>query len=161
MNCLVSVADMQIEIDDNAPLDETRTLMREYAATLHVSLEIPDFEVELADLPGKYAPPRGRLLVARSGGRPAGCVALRPLGREMGEVKRLYVREGFRGRGLGRALVEAVIAAARGAGYTHLRLDTHQTMDPARKLYESFGFREIDAYWNHPVPDVVFYELAL
>jgi len=72
---------MQIEIDDNAPLDETRTLMREYAATLHVSLEIPDFEVELAELPGKYASPRGRLLVARSGGRPAGCVALRSAAR--------------------------------------------------------------------------------
>ena len=113
MNCLVSVADMQIEIDDNAPLDETRTLMREYAATLHVSLEIPDFEVELADLPGKYAPPRGRLLVARSGGRPAGCVALRPLGREMGEVKRLYVREEFRGAAV---LDESVTLATLGAG---------------------------------------------
>ena len=99
---------MPIEIDDHAPLDETRTLMREYAATLDVSLEIPDFEVELAGLPGRYAPPRGRLLVARSGGRPAGCVALRPLGREIGEVKRLYVREEFRGRGLGRALSELV-----------------------------------------------------
>jgi GNAT superfamily N-acetyltransferase len=157
----VTNADIPLEIDDDGPLDDARTLMREYAATLHIALEIPDFEVELAALPGKYAPPAGRLLVARSDGSPAGCVALRALGDEMAEVKRLYVREEFRRHKVGRALVEAVIAAARTEGYTHLRLDTHETMAPARRLYESFGFRQIDAYWDHPVAGVVFYELEL
>jgi putative acetyltransferase len=152
---------MPIEIDDDAPLEETKTLLREYVAGLPVPVEIPDFEVELAALPGAYAPPRGRLFVARGDGKAAGCVALRPLGSQMGEVKRLYVREAFRGRGVARALVQAVMEASRRLGYTHLRLDTHESMTPARTLYESFGFRQFDAYWDHPVPDVVFYELEL
>src|SRR5205085_5795060 len=128
---------MPIEIDDDAPLEETKTLLREYVAGLPVPIEIPDFEVELGALPGAYGRPRGRLFVARSRGNAVGCVALRPLGSHMGEVKRLYVREEFRGRGFARALVEAVIAAARDQRYTHLRLDTHESMSPARKLYES------------------------
>lgn len=157
----MALADIPLEIEDDAPLDDARTLLREYAANLHISLEIPDFEVELAALPGKYAPPRGRLLLARSAGTPAGCVALRPLGDRMAEVKRLYVRAEFRRHQVGRALVTAVIDAARTQGYTHLRLDTHETMEPARRLYESFGFRQIKAYWDHPVDGVVFYELVL
>jgi putative acetyltransferase len=152
---------MPIEIDEAAPLEETKTLLREYVAGLPVPVEIPDIEDELAALPGPYAPPRGRLLVVRSDGNAAGCVGLRPFDDDTGELKRLYVREEFRGRGLARALVTAVIDAARGEGYTRLRLDTHESMEPARTLYGSFGFREIPAYWDHPVPNVVFYELTL
>lgn len=148
-------------IDDDAPLDEVRMLLREYVAGLPVPVEIPDFDVELDGLPGAYARPRGRLLVARSGGTPAGCVGLRPHEGDTAELKRLYVREAFRGRGLARGLVRAVIDAAQREGYARLRLDTHESMDAARTLYRSFGFREIPAYWDHPVPDVVFYELEL
>jgi putative acetyltransferase len=152
---------MQIEIDDRAPLDEARTLLREYVAGLPPAVEIPDFDDEVAHLPGAYAPPRGRLLVARSDGSAAGCVGLRPLDGDIAELKRLYVREPFRGRGLARALVAAVIAAAREEGYRRLRLDTHESMAAARALYGSFGFREIPAYWDQPVPNVRFYELTL
>jgi GNAT superfamily N-acetyltransferase len=151
---------MRIEIAD-APLEEARTLLREYVAGLPVPVEVPDFDVELRGLPGAYAPPGGRLLVGYADGTPAGCVGLRRLAADTGELKRLYVREQFRGHGLARALVGAVIAAAREHGYTRLRLDTHESMAAAQSLYASFGFRRIPAYWNHPVPDVVFYELAL
>jgi GNAT superfamily N-acetyltransferase len=150
-----------VTIDDDAPLAEVRMLLREYVAGLPVPVEIPDFDAELADLPGAYARPQGRLLVARSDGAPAGCVALRPLSGDTGELKRLYVREAFRGRGLARALVRAVIDAARHVGYTRLRLDTHESMGAAQSLYRSVGFREIPAYWDHPVPDVIFFELDL
>jgi putative acetyltransferase len=157
----VSDEDMSVEIDEDPPLDEARALLRAYVAGLPVPVEIPDFDDELASLPGAYAPPRGRLLLARSDGEAVGCVCLRPFDPEIAELKRLYVREECRGRGYARALVSAVIDTARDQGYTRLRLDTHETMDAARKLYRSFGFREIPAYWEHPVPDVVFYELAL
>jgi putative acetyltransferase len=152
---------MSIEIVDDAPLDDVRTLMREYAAGLPAPVEIPDLEKELARLPHPYAPPDGRLLVARDGDASAGCVAMCRFEAHVGELKRLYVRDAFRGRGVGRALVEAVIATSRAIGYTHLRLDTHRSMNVARTLYGSFGFREIPAYWDHPTPDVVFYELTL
>ena len=148
-------------IDDGAPLDVVRMLLREYVERLPAPVEIPDFDVELAGLPGAYARPRGRLLVARSGGAPAGCVALRPLSGDTGELKRLYVREIFRGRGLARALVQAVIDAARQEGYARLRLDTHESMNAAQTLYRAFGFRQIPAYWDHPVSDVIFFELEL
>jgi GNAT superfamily N-acetyltransferase len=157
----LTVDDARIEIDEDAPLGEVRMLLREYVAGLPVPVEIPDFEVELASLPGAYSRPRGRLLVARNRGAAAGCVGLRPHRGDTAELKRLYVREAFRGRGLARGLVRAVIDAARHEGYARLRLDTHESMDAARTLYRSFGFREIPAYWDHPVPDVVFYELEL
>jgi ribosomal protein S18 acetylase RimI-like enzyme len=107
-------------------------------------------------LPGDYT-----LLVARADGVSAGCVALRPLDATTGEIKRLYVRDAFRRAGVGRALVADAIARARAAGYARIRLDTHTTMIPAQQLYRSFGFTEIDAYWQHPVEGVVFFELAL
>lgn len=155
------ISDKRIEIDDDAPLDEVKTLLREYPSQIPVPLEVQDFEAWLDSLPGPYAPPGGRLLVARYAGESAGCVALRGIGGDAAEVKRLYVRERFRGLGLARALVQELIDVARAAGYTRLRLDTHQSMIPAQKLYRSFGFTEIAAYWEHPVADVVFFELAL
>ena len=157
----MAVTGLPIEVDDDAPLDEVKTLLREYPSQIPVPLEVEDFEAWLASLPGPYAPPRGRLLVVRYGGESAGCVALRPLDDETGEVKRLYVREQFRGLGLARALVQALIDTAHDVGYTRLRLDTHDSMIPAQALYRSFGFREIEQYWDHPIPNVVFFELTL
>jgi putative acetyltransferase len=152
---------MAIEIDAAAPLEEIRTLLREYPASIPVPLETPDFEHWLAELPGPYAPPRGALLVARVDGASAGCVLLRPLDVDTGEIKRLYVRDAYRRAGVGRALVSDAIGHARRAGYARLRLDTHSTMIPAQNLYRSFGFTEIPAYWDHPVDGVVFFELVL
>jgi len=152
---------MTIEIDAAAPLEEVRTLLREYPAAIPVPLEIADFEAWLAALPGPYAPPLGALLTARVDGASAGCVALRPLDRESAEIKRLYVRDRFRRAGVGRALVAEALERARAAGYTRVRLDTHSTMVPAQSLYRSFGFTEIAAYWEHPIECVVFFELAL
>src|SRR6266404_378403 len=108
---------MEIEIAADAPLEELRTLLREYPDSIPVPLET-DFEQWLAELPSPYSPPRGAMLVARANGASAGCVALRPLDDESAEIKRLYVREAFRGAGVARALVSALIALARGAGYT-------------------------------------------
>jgi ribosomal protein S18 acetylase RimI-like enzyme len=157
----MSVSDKRIEIDDDAPLDKVKTLLREYPSQIPVPLEVQDFEAWLDTLPGPYAPPGGRLLVARYAGESAGCVALRGIGGDAAEVKRLYVRERFRGLGLARALVQELIDVARAAGYARLRLDTHESMIPAQRLYRSFGFTRIAPYWEHPVADVVFFELAL
>jgi len=156
-----SVWSVRVEIDDSAPLEELRTLLREYPASIPVALEAADYEQWLADLPGAYAPPRGALLLARVDGASAGCIALRPFDDESAEVKRLYVRDAFRRAGVGRALVSESIARARAAGFARLRLDTHSTMTPAQNLYRSFGFIEIPAYWEHPIDGVVFFELAL
>jgi len=156
-----SLRRVQLEIVDTAPLDEVRTLLREYPASIPVALEAADYEQWLAGLPGPYAPPRGALLVARVDGANAGCVALRPFDDESAEVKRLYVRDAFRRAGVGRALVAESIERARAAGFARLRLDTHSTMSAAQNLYRSFGFTEIPAYWDHPIEGVVFFELAL
>jgi GNAT superfamily N-acetyltransferase len=157
----VAVLDRRIEIDDAAPLEEVKMLLREYPSQIPVPLEVQDFEAWLDSLPGPYAPPGGRLLVVRFSGESAGCVALRGLGGDAAEVKRLYVRERFRGLGLARALVQELIDVARAAGYARLRLDTHSSMIAAQTLYRWFGFTEIAPYWDHPVPDVVFFELNL
>jgi putative acetyltransferase len=157
----VAVSDRRIEIDDDPPIEEVRALLREYPSQIPVPLEVQDFEAWLDSLPGPYSPPGGRLLVARYAGESAGCVALRGLGDDAAEVKRLYVRERFRGLGLARALVQELIDISRAVGYARLRLDTHSSMIPAQTLYRSFGFAEITAYWDHPVPDVVFFELIL
>jgi ribosomal protein S18 acetylase RimI-like enzyme len=118
------------------------------------------FEREMAELPGRYAPPEGRLLVAFSGDLLAGCVALRKLDAGIGEMKRLYVRPEFRHGGLGKLLVAQVIAEARGAGYQMLRLDTLPSMERAVALYRAFGFEEIPPYSDNPASAICF-QLAL
>ena len=133
----------------------------EYAAGLDVDLGFQDFERELRELPGEYAPPAGRLLLALETDEPAGCVALRPFGAQVAELKRLYVRPAYRGTGLGRRLAETAVAEAREAGYERIRLDTLPSMHAARALYRSLGFVEIDAYRPNPVHETTYFELSL
>ena len=145
-----------------ADLDDVRALFREYEAWLQADLCFQGFEEELATLPGKYVPPRGRLLLAELDGRLAGVIALREFGPGVCEMKRLFVREFARGHRVGRALAERVVAEAKGAGYRAMRLDTMpDRMGPANALYEALGFRDIPAYYANPIPDVRYMELDL
>jgi ribosomal protein S18 acetylase RimI-like enzyme len=145
-----------------------KTLMREYAQSLGFSLAYQDFETELADFPGKYAPPHGALLLARVGSDAAGTVALRGLDEGICEMKRLYVKPEFRGRrtadgrSIGRALAEDIVAIGRERGYRRLRLDTiGGKMLQALSLYRSMGFVEIPPYYASPIPDTAYLELVL
>jgi ribosomal protein S18 acetylase RimI-like enzyme len=138
-----------------------RVLFREYETSIGVPLCFQSFEEELAGLPGEYAPPDGRLYLALDDVRPAGCVALRKFGDGVCEIKRLYVRPLYRGRGLGRRLVLKLIEDAREAGYECMRLDTLPMMKRAIELYRSLGFRPIVAYREHPVAGALYFELRL
>jgi GNAT superfamily N-acetyltransferase len=153
-----------------APEDiaSARTLFVEYAQWLGVDLCFQGFDAELATLPGAYARPRGRLLLAGPPGGAFGCIALRPLDSvaggsapDVGEVKRLYVRPGARNGGWGRRLAERVIADARGIGYAELKLDTLEWMTRARALYGALGFRTCAPYYDNPLAGVVYMSLAL
>jgi putative acetyltransferase len=141
-------------------LPAVRRLFEEYAAALDVDLGFQDFDRELAELPGEYAPPSGRLLIAVAD-EPAGCVGLRRFSASVCEMKRLYVREAYRGTGLGRRLAEAIVAAGRDAAYERMRLDTLPSMAEARALYRSLGFVEIHAYRANPVHGTSYMELTL
>jgi enamine deaminase RidA (YjgF/YER057c/UK114 family) len=151
--------------DLDAKIELARELFREYAARLGVDLCFQDFERELRELPAKYAPPAGRLLLAyeydANGKVAAGCGALRPIDAAICEMKRLYVRQEFRGCGLGRTLAESLIASARELGYTAMRLDTLPSMREAHKLYDQLGFREIAPYYASPVAGTRFLALNL
>jgi putative acetyltransferase len=136
-------------------------LFREYEDGLGVDLRFQSFEEELADLPGKYAPPRGRLLLALDDEAPAGCVALRPITDDVCEMKRLFVRQPYRGRGLGRALATRIINEARAIGYRRMCLDTLRPLRAAMRLYESLGFKKRQPYYQNPLPDTVYWELDL
>jgi GNAT superfamily N-acetyltransferase len=142
-------------------LAAARQLFQEYAASLDISLCFQGFDEELATLPGKYVPPRGRLLLAWRGTESAGCVALRPLQPDTCEMKRLYVRPASRTGGVGRLLAERVIHEAAIAGYRRMRLDTLPIMEAALQLYRRLGFREIAPYTANPVKGAVFLELQL
>jgi putative acetyltransferase len=147
-----------------ADIEEARRLFREYETSLGIDLCFQNFEQELAELPGNYAPPGGALLLARAGGGDlAGCVALRPLPLEDGtcEMKRLFLRDAFRGRGAGQLLAEAIIAEARRIGYRRMRLDTLPSMRRAIPLYRALGFTDIPPYTKNPVEGVLFLEKEL
>ena len=143
-------------------LDDVRALFLEYARSLGFSLCFQGFDEELRALPGMYGPPRGRLLLAIEDGRSAGCVGLHEWGGSTAEMKRLYVRPDFRGRGLGRALTDAALAEARAIGYRSVRLDTIPSMmGAAVAMYRRLGFREIAPYRENPIAGALYLELRL
>jgi putative acetyltransferase len=150
-----------IEVNPSEHLGTIRELFREYAGSIEIDLCFQNLEGELAELPGKYAPPAGRLLLGLEAGEPAGCVALRPLAAGICEMKRLYVRSHFRRKGLGRRLARTVIKAAGEIGYERMRLDTLASMKEAIALYKSLGFYRIEPYCHNPSPSAVFMELSL
>lgn len=142
-------------------LDAVRDLFLEYAGSLNFNLCFQDFETELEGLPGAYAPPMGTLLLARVAGAVAGCVGVRPLDEGRCEMKRLYLREPFRGGGRGRRLVEQAIAFARNAGYVRMVLDTLPQMAAATRLYRELGFMPCPAYYDNTPVNSTCLELTL
>ncbi|MDZ7868701.1 MAG: GNAT family N-acetyltransferase [Rheinheimera sp.] len=144
---------------------EIRTLFLDYQADLGIDLCFQGFEQELSHLPGDYAEPAGALLLASIDGEPAGCCAFRPLANSdhlnACEMKRLFVRPAFRGLGLGRQLVEAVVIGAQQAGYTTMLLDTLSDMEAARALYQEIGFVETEPYYHNPLAGAHYLKLDL
>lgn len=151
-----------IQAETPEQIEEARRLFREYEAWLGLDLCFQGFEAEIANLPGKYALPDGRLFLAFVDEKAAGCIALRKLEKGICEMKRLYVRSEFRALGLGRTLIEKLINEARLIGYEKMRLDTlPDKMAKAVKLYESYDFRAIPAYYPNPYDDTLFMQLDL
>jgi ribosomal protein S18 acetylase RimI-like enzyme len=151
-----------IQAESPEQIAQARELFLEYAGWLGFSLCFQNFDKELAELPGAYAPPRGRLLLAQQAGETAGCIALRPILDGACEMKRLYVRPAFRGQGLGRELAVRVIEEARTLGYERMLLDTlPDKMAGAIKVYRSLGFTEIGPYYQTPDTGFLFMELKL
>ena len=156
-----------IPADTPERIAQARELFLEYASSLGFSLCFQSFDRELASLPGKHAPPWGRLLLlecdgAAADGSLAGCVALHKLDAGICEMKRLYVRPAFRGRGLGRVLADTIIAEARAIGYQHMRLDTVEpVMQAAVAMYRELGFQEIPPYCDNPIAGALYMELDL
>jgi ribosomal protein S18 acetylase RimI-like enzyme len=150
------------QAESPAQIAQARELFLEYAKSLGFSLCFQNFDKELAGLPGDYAPPEGRLLLVEYEGQLAGCVALHKLESGICEMKRLYLRPQFRGKGLGRALAERIIGEARQIGYQQMRLDTVETeMKDAVAMYRKLGFNEIAPYRSNPIAGAVYMELKL
>jgi len=148
-----------VEMPDD--VDTARAMFREYEASIGVDLCFQSFEKELAELPGSYAPPGGRLYLLRVDGEVAGCIALHPKSEHDCEMKHLYVRAAHRGTGAGRLLAERVIAEARTIGYERMLLDTLDSMQAAQRLYESLGFVDAEAYTHNPLAGVRYMQLDL
>jgi len=151
-----------IQPSSQIELESARALLREYEASLEISLCFQNFEKELADLPGKYSPPSGRLLLAYVDNQLAGSVALRKHDEDTCEMKRLFLRPGFRGLGLGKALVVKIIDEAKSIGYKRMCLDTIPgKMDSAIALYEAMGFQDISPYYDNQATDSRFMQKDL
>jgi putative acetyltransferase len=151
-----------VQAESPAQIAQARELFREYEQSLGVDLCFQNFAQELAELPGHYAPPHGRLLLAEYEGQLAGCVALHQWEAGLCEMKRLYLRPTFRGKGVGRVLAETIIAEARRIGYQNMRLDTIEPiMKDAVKMYRKLGFREIEPYRPNPIAGAIYMELKL
>lgn len=145
-----------------AQIAQARELFLEYAQSLSFNLCFQSFDKELAGLPGDYAPPEGRLLLAEYEDKLAGCVALHKLEAEICEMKRLYLRPSFRGKGVGRVVAETIIAEARAIGYERMRLDTVEpVMKDAVAMYRLLGFKEIAPYRPNPIEGALYMELEL
>ncbi len=142
-------------------LEEVRQLFLEYAQSLNIDLEFQDFEAEFKALPGKYGPPDGALILALVDNKSAGCIALRKISESICEMKRLYVRDDYRGLGIGKKLITMIIDEASKLNYHYIRLDTLPMMNKAQALYESFGFYDIDQYIYNPIKGARFMELNL
>jgi putative acetyltransferase len=153
---------MLSQAESPAQIAQARDLFLEYAQSLGFSLCFQNFDQELAGLPGDYAPPQGRLLLAEYEGELAGCVALHELEAGICEMKRLYLRPRFRGKGLGRALADRIIAEARAIGYQRMRLDTVEpVMTDAVAMYRKLGFKEVAPYRANPIAGAMYMELEL
>lgn len=150
-----------VKAEGEEDLKVVRQLFREYAQSLEIDLCFQNFEEELAALPGKYAAPDGTMVLALVDGEPAGCIALRKSSEGIAEMKRLFVREDFRGLHIGKKLVQLILDEAAGMGYTYIRLDTLSTMKEAVRLYQSFGFYDIEPYIYNPIGDAKYMELKL
>lgn len=150
-----------IRVESQEDLKNIDVLFNEYADSLGFDLDFQDFQKELDGLPGDYAPPEGCLLLAREGSQFIGCVALRKIDSKTCEMKRLYVRPDFRGKGIGRALSQRIIDEARRIGYNRMRLDTIPSMKQANALYRTFGFKKIKPYRYNPIKGALFMELTL
>ena len=151
-----------IQAETKEHIESARELFREYESWLGLSLCFQNFEQELAELPGAYAEPTGRLLLAYHNGELAGCVALRKFNERTCEMKRLFVRDTFRGKGIGRFLLETIIRNAKEIGYERILLDTlPPRMNDAIALYRSIGFKEIGPYYDNPVEGAIFMELTI
>lgn len=142
-------------------IEEIKQLFIEYSQSLGVDLDFQNFETELNTLPGKYVPPAGALILALVDGRAAGCIALRKVDDDICEMKRLYVRNDYRGLGIGNKLISMIIEEASKLNYSYMRLDTLPTMRKAQELYKSYGFYDIEPYVYNPVIGTKFLELNL
>ena len=160
-----SLPDVLLTEPNSEQMDLVREIFLEYANSLNIDLCFQGFDLELQDLPGDYAQPRGFLLLAMVNQQVAGCCALRPLDSadvpNAAEMKRLYVRPAYRGLRLGRQLAEGVMDAARQYGYSSIFLDTLDEMETARALYEDLGFEEIPPYYHNPVPGAHYLRVML
>jgi len=146
---------------DSGLVADARSLFGEYAGSLDIDLGFQHFDQEMARFPSDYLPPEGSLRLAVSAAGASGCVAVRRFGEGICEMKRLYVRPGARGTGLGRRLAESAIESASELGYERMRLDTLATMEAARELYRDLGFVEIAPYYHNPVAGTRYMERAL
>jgi GNAT superfamily N-acetyltransferase len=150
-----------VAVKEEVLLQQVKALFISYGNWRNHDTALGDFQQELDQLPGKYAFPDGALFLALAGAEPAGCIAYQALGSGICEMKRMYVLEKFRNKGIGRGLVETLISAARKAGYQYMRLDTHPKMIQAHKLYQAMGFYEIERYNQNPTPGIRFFERKL